>query len=214
MLNKEGFNKLSIDKQFEYLNQKLNECNNSRAALFKAIGLAKSTIGDRARNNNYKFDTSLNKYVLDEGCSKHTVSKGPNIIDEANCNEKVSTPVSNEKTVGIQLDSLSHSNLIYLLENTDRIRLLLEQKVKNTNDIESIDDIINDVYKFKQNKERKYDKVKSLRLDQEILDGFESMVSVISKKGINQQEFLNYILSSYIDFFNNISKEEILAENI
>lgn len=213
-MDKERFNKLSIDEQFNYLNKQLDSDNISRAALFKRIGLAKSTIADRARNNNYKFDTVVNKYVLDEGCSKHTANNGPNIIDKTDCNAKVSTSVSNKKTIGMQLDDLDYSNLIYLLENTEKIKSLLEQKVKNTNDIETIEDIISDVYNFKQAKERKYDKVKSLRLDQEILDGFETMVSLISKKGINQQEFLNYILSSYIKFFNKIAKEDILAKNI
>lgn len=213
-MDKEDFNKLSIDEQFNYLNKQLDSDNISRAALFKRIGLAKSTIADRARNNNYKFDTTINKYILDEGCSKRTANNSPDEIEKTDCNAKVSTSVSNEKTVGIQLDSISHSNLIYLLENTDKIKLLLEQKDRNNNDIETIEDIISDVYNFKQVKERKYDKVKSLRLDQEILDGFETMVSLVSKKGINQQEFLNYILSSYIKFFNKIAKEDILVKNI
>ncbi|MEG2379962.1 MAG: hypothetical protein RSB77_07050 [Bacilli bacterium] len=69
------------------------------------------------------------------------------------------------------------------------------------NDVNSIEDIVTDIYKFKQEK-MEY-KVKSLRIDTEILNEFENIANDLSSKGINQQEFLNYILKSYINFFKN-----------
>ena len=92
-----------------------------------------------------------------------------------------------------------------MLKNIDILKNIIEgNKTNNSqNEINSIDDIISDIYKFKQEK-RDY-KVKSLRIDSEILNEFEEIAKDLSSKGINQQEFLNYILKSYIDFFKKIN---------
>ena len=93
-----------------------------------------------------------------------------------------------------------------MLKNIDILKNIIEgNKTNNSqNEINSIDDIISDIYKFKQEK-RDY-KVKSLRIDSEILNEFEEIAKDLSSKGINQQEFLNYILSSYIKFYKSIIK--------
>ena len=120
------------------------------------------------------------------------------------------TPVSNNLTssnnenTNLILSSSDSDNLSYLLKNIDILKNFIENSKRSSspNEVNSLEDIINDIYKFKQEK-RNY-KVKSLRIDCDILNDFESIANDLSSKGINQQEFLNFILKSYIDFYKKI----------
>ena len=127
--------------------------------------------------------------------------------EESNKDNSVSNELTscNNENTNLVLNSTDSDNLGYLLKNIDILKNIIEgNKTNNSqNEINSIDDIISDIYKFKQEK-RDY-KVKSLRIDSEILNEFEEIAKDLSSKGINQQEFLNYILKSYIDFFKKIN---------
>lgn len=128
--------------------------------------------------------------------------------EKNNENDFVSNELTscNNENNALVLNSSDSDNLGYLLRNIDTLKNLIEGNKPNKSDTEinSIDDIISDIYKFKQDK-RDY-KVKSLRIDSEILKDFEEIAKDLSPKGINQQEFLNYILKTYIDFYKNIKK--------
>ena len=116
--------------------------------------------------------------------------------EKNNENDFVSNELTscNNENNALVLNSSDSDNLGYLLRNIDTLKNLIEGNKPNKSDTEinSIDDIISDIYKFKQDK-RDY-KVKSLRIDSEILKDFEEIAKDLSPKGINQQEFLNYIL--------------------
>ena len=220
-MTKEEFNKFSIDKQIDYLNTNLTE-GVSLTILCKSIGIARSTVSGRALKQGYVFNKEINQYVLNNKtdskrpCSKLTVSNQlthesktiseinkPNISnkDLTSLNKTISINTDNHN--GLILNSSDSDNLSYLLKNIDILKEFIEgNKNKPYNhEIASLEDIVNDIYKFKQ--ERRNYKVKSLRIDETILSEFESIASELSSKGINQQEFLNYILKSYIDFYKN-----------
>lgn len=226
-MTKDEFNNLEIMDQINYLNKYLNE-GLTLTNICKSIGIARSTVGGRMTKQGYILDKNLNQYIIDNeenngrAYSKLTVSdeltkenKASNFKVEADKNIGTSGEnhsVSNELTSSnpvnnsLMLDTTDSDNLTYLLRNIDILKDFIEgsKRSSHPNEVNSIEDIISDIYKFKQDK-REY-KVKSLRIDTEILSEFEDIVNDLSSKGINQQEFLNYILKSYIDFFKNIEK--------
>lgn len=222
-MTKDEFNKLGIDKQIDYLNTNLTE-GISLTILCKSIGIARSTVAGRALKQGYIFNKEINQYVLNNKIdtgrdySKLTVSdpltfenKMISEIDKPNfsnnnlnsVNQTISTSTANHN--GLILNSSDSDNLSYLLKNIDILKEFIESNKNKApnNEVSSLEDIVNDIYKFKQEK-RNY-KVKSLRIDETILSEFESIASELSSKGINQQEFLNYILKSYIDFYKNFN---------
>ena len=221
-MNKDDFNKLDINKQIDYLNTQLKK-GISLTVLCKNIGIARSTVGGRVKKQGYIFDKEINQYILENESSngraynKLTVSDMlANEKSDSNFESKVEsqgekiTPVSNNLTssnnenTNLILSSSDSDNLGYLLKNIDILKNFIEnsKRSSSTNEVNSLEDIINDIYKFKQEK-RNY-KVKSLRIDCDILNDFESIANDLSSKGINQQEFLNFILKSYIDFYKKI----------
>lgn len=220
-LTKDDFNKLDINEQINYLNTQLMK-GNSVTILCKNIGIARSTVGGRVKKQGYIFDKEVNQYILENeningrAYSKLTVSDTltnenttSNFENETAAPNKEIPPVSNEltssdnKNTGLMLSSNDSDNLGYLLKNIDILKDFIEDRTRShsPNEVNSLEDIINDIYKFKQEK-RNY-KVKSLRIDSDILNDFEDIANDLSSKGINQQEFLNYILKSYIDFYKS-----------
>ena len=221
-MNKDDFNKLDINKQIDYLNTQLKK-GISLTVLCKNIGIARSTVGGRAKKQGYIFDKEINQYILEnensnrQAYNKLTVSDMlTNEKSDSKFESKVkskgekTTPVSNNLTssnnenTNLILSSYDSDNLSYLLKNIDILKNFIENSKRSSspNEVNSLEDIINDIYKFKQEK-RNY-KVKSLRIDCDILNDFESIANDLSSKGINQQEFLNFILKSYIDFYKKI----------
>lgn len=226
-MTKDEFNNLEIIEQINYLNEHLKD-GLTLTNICKSIGIARSTVGGRMTKHGYILDKDLNQYIIDNkenngrACNKLTVSDQltkenttSNFKDEADKNIKTddkNSVVINELTNSnpinnaLMLDNTDSDNLTYLLRNIDVLKDFIEGNKKSSapSEVTSIEDIINDIYKFKQDK-REY-KVKSLRIDTEILSEFETITNDLSSKGINQQEFLNYILKSYIDFFKSFEK--------
>lgn len=218
---KDEFNKLGIDNQVEYLNINLRE-GLSLTKICKNIGIARSTVGGRVSKQGYIFNKEINQYVLKDKTSagrpysKLTVSNHLTTENkafpqngeldylnaESNIVSNTITNCNNENS-GLILNSIDSDNLTYLLKNIDILKEFIEgnKSESSNNQVNSLEDIVNDIYKFKQEK-RNY-KVKSLRIDENILSDFETIASELYSKGINQQEFLNYILKSYIDFYKN-----------
>ena len=226
-MTKDEFNNLEIIDQINYLNKYLKD-GLTLTNICKSIGIARSTVGGRMTKQGYILDKNLNQYIIDNSenngraYSKLTVSneltkknKASNFEVEANKNiettyenHSVSNKLTSSKPVNnaLMLDTTDSDNLTYLLKNIDILKDFIEGSKRSSapNEVNSVEDIISDIYKFKQYK-REY-KVKSLRIDTEILSEFEAIANDLSGKGINQQEFLNYILKSYIDFFKGIKK--------
>ncbi|MFQ9314458.1 MAG: hypothetical protein ACLR2R_14435 [Clostridium perfringens] len=226
-MNKDEFNNLEIMEQINYLNKHL-KAGQSLTNICNSIGIARSTVGGRMTKQGYTLDKNLNQYIINNkenngrAYSKLTVSdqlakENPTSYFEHQANKNIETDdinsvVSNKLTssnpvnTALMLDNTDSDNLTYLLRNIDILKDFIESSKKSSTpkEVNSIEDIISDIYKFKQDK-REY-KVKSLRIDTDILSEFEAIANDLSSKGINQQEFLNYILKSYVDFFKNIKK--------
>lgn len=223
-MNKDDFNNLSIKDQIDYMNNQLLT-GITLTNLCKNIEIARSTVSGRIIRQGYIFDKDLNQYIIHNkeingrAYSKLTVSDQlTNEINEEKISPKSNnasdkdTVVSNELTHSnsesnaLSLNPTDSDNLGYLLKNIDILKNVIENNKgnNNPNEINNIDDIVNNIYKFKQEK-REY-KVKSLRIDIEIQKEFEEIAKDLSPKGINQQEFLNYILDSYITFYKNLNK--------
>ena len=64
-MKKDQFNKLDIDKQIEYFNNQLLE-GKSLTSICKDMGIGRSTISDRFKKANYKYNKSNNQYELIE----------------------------------------------------------------------------------------------------------------------------------------------------
>ncbi|MGL5754730.1 MAG: hypothetical protein ACRCYC_05340 [Paraclostridium sp.] len=191
-MTKDEFNKLDIIRQIDYLNTQLKK-GTSLTILCKNIGIARSTVGGRVKKQGYVFDKEINQYTLEKS------------IGDGRAYSKLT--VSDSRTMedtGLMLSSTDSSNLGYLLKNIDILKNFIEgSKISDSpSEVNSLEDVINDIYKFKQDK-RNY-KVKSLRIDADILNDFESIANDLSSKSINQQEFLNYILKSYIEFYKSL----------
>lgn len=226
-MTKDEFNNLEIMDQINYLNKHLKS-GQSLTNICNSIGIARSTVGGRMTKQGYILDKNLNQYIIDNkenngrAYSKLTVSdeltkENPTSnfeyetsknIDADDKNAIVSNELTNSNPVSnsLMLDNTDSDNLTYLLRNIDILKDFIEGSKRSSapNEVNNIEDIINDIYKFKQDK-REY-KVKSLRIDTDILSEFEAIANDLSGKGINQQEFLNYVLKSYIDFFKSIKK--------
>ena len=221
-LNKDDFNKLDINKQIDYLNTQLKK-GISLTVLCKNIGIARSTVGGRVKKQGYIFDKEINQYILENENSNGRAYNKLTVSDmltneksdskfESKVESKIekTTPVnnnltsSNNENTNLILSSSDSDNLSYLLKNIDILKNFIENSKRSSspNEVNSLEDIINDIYKFKQEK-RNY-KVKSLRIDCDILNDFESIANDLSSNCINQQEFLNFILKSYIDFYKKI----------
>ena len=226
-MTKDEFNNLEIMDQINYLNKHL-KAGNTLTNICNSIGIARSTVGGRMTKQGYILDKNLNQYIIDNkenngrAYSKLTVSdeltkenptsnfeyEASKNIDADDKNAVVSNELTNSNPINnaLMLDHTDSNNLTYLLRNIDILKDFIEGSKRSStpNEVNSIEDIINDIYKFKQDK-REY-KVKSLRIDTDILSEFEAIANDLSGKGINQQEFLNYVLKSYIDFFKSIKK--------
>ena len=93
------------------------------------------------------------------------------------------------------------------MDYVDRIKAILDGQNEYYKDItdsniEKKEDIVRDIYNFKQAK-RDY-RAKSLKLDVEVQKGFEKIAEDLKDSGVTQQELLNYILNQYIKFYENI----------
>lgn len=62
-MDKDIFNRLEIQKQIEYINEKLKEGHTTLTSIAKIIGIGRSTISDRFRKVGYTFDKKVNNYI-------------------------------------------------------------------------------------------------------------------------------------------------------
>lgn len=137
-MNKEQFNKLTIEQQIKEVN-KLIEQFGSVNKVCKEIGIAKSTVRDRFKSNNYYYDLNNKKYKL-----KVEVIKDTTPMDEDNRNnkyyqqkkEQLKTNYSNNKVVieeekqmsNIVLNNKSLLALNFITENLERLESIIKME--------------------------------------------------------------------------------------
>ena len=210
-MNKEKFKKLNISAQIEHVNKLLKK-GKTLTAFSEEIGLSRKTISRNFSNAGYKYSQSKKQYILDNTDVQDKKSKEyyknnleNNIIITKE--KKKNIEIVDDISAGLEISNNQKNNLLYLLDNIDKIKELIDgnnNSYKNTKNgnINKKDDLIKDIYNFKQVK-RDY-RVKTLKLDIEVQNGFEKMAQDLKDSSITQQELLNYIINKYIKFYESI----------
>ena len=211
MVNKEQFKNLDILAQIEYVNNILKE-GKTLTAFSEEIEISRKTISKSFGKVGYKYSQSKKQYIIDNTDVQAEEHKKyySNITDsniKITPKEVSNIPVINNITTNLEISNNQKNSLIYLIDNVDRIKAILDGKNEYYNDItdsniEKKEDIVRDIYNFKQAK-RDYI-AKTLKLDVEVQRGFEKIAEDLKDSGVTQQELLNYILNQYIKFYDNI----------
>ena len=210
-MNKEQFKNLDILAQIEYVNNILKE-GKTLTAFSEEVEISRKTISKNFGKAGYKYSQSKKQYIINNtdvqaGEQKKYYSN----ITESNIKsapeEIINIPVINNITTDLEISNNQKNSLIYLIDNVDRIKAILDGKNEYYKDItdsniEKKEDIVRDIYNFKQAK-RDY-RAKTLKLDVEVQKGFEKIAEDLKDSGVTQQELLNYILNQYIKFYENI----------
>ncbi len=210
-MNKEEFKKLDPLAQIELVNKVLKE-GTTLTVFSEKVGISRKTISKNFSNVGYKYSQSKKQYIIENtdvqaGVQKKYYSN----ITESNIKttpgEVSNIPVIQNITTNLEISNNQKNSLMYLVDNVDRIKAILDgpnEYYKDITDsnIEKKEDIIKDIYNFKQAK-RDY-RAKTLKLDVEVQKGFERMADDLKDSGVTQQELLNYILNQYIKFYEEI----------
>ena len=210
-MNKEQFKNLDILAQIEHVNNILKE-GNTLTAFSEEVEISRKTISKNFGKAGYKYSQSKKQYILENtdvqaGEQKKYYSNITESNIKSTPKKESSIPVINNITTNLEISNHQKNSLIYLMDNVDRIKAILDGQNEYYKDItdsniEKKEDIVRDIYNFKQAK-RDY-RAKTLKLDVEVQKGFEKIAEDLKDSGVTQQELLNYILNQYIKFYENI----------
>lgn len=210
-MNKEQFKNLDILVQISHVNNILKE-GQTLTSFSEKIGISRKTISKNFSKVGYKYNQSKKQYILENTDVQAGVQKKYyNNITESNIKttpgEVSNIPVIQNITTNLEISNNQKNSLMYLVDNADRIKAILDgpngyYKDITDSNIEKKEDIIKDIYNFKQAK-RDY-RAKTLKLDVEVQKGFERIADDLKDSGVTQQELLNYILNQYIKFYEEI----------
>ena len=210
-MNKEQFKNIDIFGQIEYVNNILKE-GKTLTSFSEKIGISRKTISKNFSKAGYKYSQSKKQYIFENTKVKVGEQDGYySNITESNISITTETgnniPVINNITTNLEITNNQKDILTYLMDNVDRIKALLDgsneyySNITESN-IETKEDIVKEIYNFKQVK-RDY-RAKTLKLDVDVQKGFEIIAEDLKESGVTQQELLNYILNQYIKFYENI----------
>lgn len=210
-MNKDKFKNLDVLDQIMYVNNRLKE-GQSLTSFSEEINISRKTISRNFSKAGYKFSQSQKQYIVDNtNIQAKEMEKYYKNINKRNTKSTVEknnniTEINNI-TTNLEISNNQRNNLIYLIDNVDRIREILDGKNKDYKNIVNgnfckKEDLINEVYSFKQSK-RDY-RTKTLKLDLQVQKGFEKIANDLKDSGITQQELLNYILNQYIKFYEKL----------
>lgn len=210
-MNKEQFKNIEIFEQIEYVNNILKE-GKTLTSFSEEIGISRKTISKNFSKAGYKYSQSKKQYILkNTEVEAREQKKYYSNITESNTKitpeSSDNIPVINNITTNLEITNNQKDRLTYLMDNADRIKALLDGANEYYKDItesnmETKEDIVKEIYNFKQGK-RDY-RAKTLKLDVEVQKGFERIAEDLKESGVTQQELLNYILNQYIKFYENI----------
>lgn len=210
-MNKEQFKNLDILAQIEYVNNILKE-GKTLTSFSEEVEISRKTISKNFGKVGYKYSQSKKQYILENtdvqaGEQKKYYSNITESNIKSTPKKESSIPVINNITTNLEISNHQKNSLIYLMDNVDRIKAILDGQNEYYKDItdsniEKKEDIVRDIYNFKQVK-RDY-RAKTLKLDVEVQKGFEKIAEDLKDSGVTQQELLNYILNQYIKFYENI----------
>lgn len=207
-MNKEEFKKLDTLSQINLINEILKG-GKTLTAFSEEVGVSRKTISKNFSKVGYKYSQSKKQYILENTDIQAGEQKKYYCnITESNIKtapkETSNIPVIQNITTNLEISNNQKNSLMYLVDNVDRIKAILDgpngyYKDITDSNIEKKEDIVRDIYNFKQAK-RDY-RAKTLKLDVEIQKGFERIAEELKDSGVTQQELLNYILNQYIKFY-------------
>lgn len=210
-MNKEQFKNIEIFEQIEYVNNILKE-GKTLTSFSEEIGISRKTISKNFSKAGYKYSQSKKQYIIENTeIEAREQKKYYSNITESNTKitpeSSDNIPVINNITTNLEITNNQKDRLTYLMDNADRIKALLDGSNEYYKDItesnmETKEDIVKEIYNFKQGK-RDY-RAKTLKLDVEVQKGFERIAEDLKESGVTQQELLNYILNQYIKFYDDI----------
>lgn len=210
-MNKDEFKNLDILDQIKYVNNILKN-GQTLTKFSEEIEISRKTISKNFSRAGYKYSQSKKQYILENtdvqaGESEKYYSNITESNMESTPKEESNIPVINNITTNLEVTANQKNSLTYLMDNVERIKALLDgpgeyYKDITESNIEEKEDIVKDIYNFKQVK-RDY-RAKTLKLDTEVQKGFERIAEDLKESGVTQQELLNYILNQYIKFYENI----------
>lgn len=186
-MKKEQFNKLDIDNQIEYFNNQLAE-GGSLTAICKSIGIGRSTISDRFKKANYKYNGINKQYEL--------VENNVNITDVMEVDNGSIT------TVG-QAENTTNDNVLDIVD-------LGNEDIKNNllslaSEYEILKDMIED-YRRKSSVIKKQividvpedeSKITTLRINKTVLDMFNEFAE--ANKQYRKVDLLSQALFDFIN---------------
>lgn len=210
-MNKEQFKNLDILEQIDYINNILKE-GKTLTSFSEELGMSRKAISKNFSKAGYKYSQSKKQYIIgNTNVQAGEQKKYYRNITESNTkntpDKESNIPVINNITTNLEITSNQKNRLTYLMDNADRIKALLDGSNEYYKDItesnmETKEDIVKEIYNFKQAK-RDY-RAKTLKLDVEVQKGFERIAEDLKESGVTQQELLNYILNQYIKFYDDI----------
>ena len=210
-MNKEQFKNIEIFEQIEYVNNILKE-GKTLTSFSEEIGISRKTISKNFSKAGYKYSQSNKQYIIENTTVEAREQKKyySNITESNTKNTPESSnniPVINNITTNLEITNNQKDRLTYLMDNAERIKALLDGSNEYYKDItesnmETKEDIVKEIYNFKQGK-RDY-RAKTLKLDVEVQKGIERIAEDLKESGVTQQELLNYILNQYIKFYDDI----------
>lgn len=126
-MNKDKFNELNIDEQIKFFNKEL-EKGNSLSKICKSIGIGRSTVSDRFKKINYKFNKESNLYETIENNDSNT-----NVSKEENKNKLIDIPITNtvNEVIDISNEDIK-KNLLDLASNYEIIQKIIMDYKCNT----------------------------------------------------------------------------------
>lgn len=192
-MNKGQFNALEVLKQIDYINEQLKN-NKSITTVCKSIGVGRTTIRDRFKKLNYRYDKEVNAYILKEN---NDCNGG--VIDISNrCTTSVGdaeiTEVDKEEGV---LDLIEKSdddiknNLLELAKNYGLLKEIIDIHKSNKKVVKQ--QIVIDI-------EEAESKLVTLRVNSKVLDEFNKFCD--NNKQFKKVDLLSQAIKNFIEQYS------------
>ena len=194
-MDKEKFNKLEVLEQIQYINNEL-ENNKSITSVCKELGIGRSTIRDRFKKANYKYNKESNKYIDNNSITDVTqdnieINNGCNTSDINKENNKSVTDVIQRDTVTEIInksDEEIKNNLLDLVSNYDVLKDIIELHRRNTSVIKQ--QIVIDI-------EESDSKLATLRVNSKVLEQFNDFCK--DNKQYKKVDLLSQAIKEFIE---------------
>lgn len=182
-MNKDTFNKLTINEQVEYFNKELVK-GNSLTNICKSINIGRSTVSERFKKINYKFNKHTNQYEIIENNDSNT-----NVIIKNTSNNSHNTSIVDTVNDVINISSEDiKKNLLELATNYKIIQEIIADYKCNTSVVKK--QIIIDLPQADS-------KITTLRINEQVAEIFNEFANKN-----NQFKKVDLLSQALLDFVN------------